>query len=339
MAEDRELRQLFVEDQALRAELTDRRGLSPWQFLRMVWSDWRRRRRLGRLVQAGALSTAEDYYHAAMLLQHSPRLNDYWRAHQLALRSIERGYRPARWLAAATLDRWLMAQRRPQKYGTQYVPVSVPHRAGWAWFWWTAWTARRVRLWDVDPDTTDDERQAWDVPPLAEALARADGFFDPSSTLRLGPTLATCQVGNLTVEVQDARAILATAPARPNTPPRAEPLRPRDVPEPVDLPPGLRVCRVGDVFGVAGQDSGVAATWRRQQRPAGQALVCGWRSDQPPDVRSLELAGRAAIWIGGDQDGSAAIVTSAGLTACWYVWGWLPRQDLLRLAVSLPEAS
>jgi hypothetical protein len=24
------------------------------------------------------------------------------------------------------------------------------------------------RLWDVDPNTTDEERAAWDVPPLAE---------------------------------------------------------------------------------------------------------------------------------------------------------------------------
>jgi hypothetical protein len=46
---------------------------------------------------------------------------------------------------------------RPQRYGTQFVPDGVRHR-----------------LWDVEPGTTDEERAAWDVPPLAEQLRRAD---------------------------------------------------------------------------------------------------------------------------------------------------------------------
>ena len=44
---------------------------------------------------------------------------------------------------------------QPQKYGTNIVPDGV----GW-------------RLWDVDPTTTDAERIANDVPPLAEMQAR-----------------------------------------------------------------------------------------------------------------------------------------------------------------------
>ena len=74
-----------------------------------------------------------------------------------ALRSSELGYRPARWLAAATYDRWQMYQGKPQKYGTNYV-----------------YDGRRDRLWDVDPQTTDEERAAWDVPPLAEQLRKAE---------------------------------------------------------------------------------------------------------------------------------------------------------------------
>ena len=75
----------------------------------------------------------------------------------LALRSSEFGYRAARWLAAATYDRWQMYQGKPQKYGTNYV-----------------YDGRRDRLWDVDPETTDEERAAWDVPPLAEQLRKAE---------------------------------------------------------------------------------------------------------------------------------------------------------------------
>jgi hypothetical protein len=63
----------------------------------------------------------------------------------------------ARWLTAAAYDRWLMYQGKPQKYGTQYVHDGVRHR-----------------LWDVDPTTTDAERAAWKVPPLAEQLRKAE---------------------------------------------------------------------------------------------------------------------------------------------------------------------
>jgi hypothetical protein len=76
----------------------------------------------------------------------------------LALRGVELGCRPARWLAAAALDRWLMATGKPQRYGTQY------RRIGSGPF----------ELWQVDPETTDEERAAWDVPPLAEAQRRAE---------------------------------------------------------------------------------------------------------------------------------------------------------------------
>jgi len=108
------------------------------------------------LLGAGTLTSAEDYYHAAMVFQHGKVAADYWQAHELALKSAAMGHRPARWLAAAAYDRWLMRQDKPQKYGTQY------RRLGNAW-----------RLWKVDPATTDAERAEWDVPPLDVALRRA----------------------------------------------------------------------------------------------------------------------------------------------------------------------
>lgn len=54
-------------------------------------------------------------------------------------------------------DRWLMHQGKPQKYGTQYQRVG-----------------RHVTFYRVDPDTTDDERAEWNVPPLAHALQRLE---------------------------------------------------------------------------------------------------------------------------------------------------------------------
>jgi hypothetical protein len=54
-------------------------------------------------------------------------------------------------------DRWCMYQGKPQKYGTQYVSDGI-----------------RQRLWDVDPSATDAERAAWNIPPLAEQLRKAE---------------------------------------------------------------------------------------------------------------------------------------------------------------------
>jgi hypothetical protein len=118
--------------------------------------DRERRERVIQMLAADELHTAEDYYHAAHIMNHGDTPEDAENAHRFALRSAELGHRPARWLAAASYDRWQMYQGRPQKYGTNYV-----------------YDGRGDRLWDVDPNTTDAERAEWDVPPLAEQLRKA----------------------------------------------------------------------------------------------------------------------------------------------------------------------
>ena len=119
--------------------------------------DLERRARVMEMVAATELQIAEDYYHAAWIMNHGDTPEDARNSHLLALRSSKLGYRPARWLAAASYDRWQMYQGKPQKYGTNYV-----------------YDGRQDRLWNVDPTTTDEERAAWDVPPLAEQLRKAE---------------------------------------------------------------------------------------------------------------------------------------------------------------------
>lgn len=62
-----------------------------------------------------------------------------------------------------------MYEGRPQRSGTQSVPDGV-----------------RYRLWDVEPATTDEERAAWDVPPLAEQLRRAEVLTRNEPQPRMG---------------------------------------------------------------------------------------------------------------------------------------------------------
>lgn len=113
---------------------------------------------LDRLRASGA-PVPEALYYTAWLLNHGEESGEARLAHDLAREAAERGYAPARWLTAAAYDRWCMYEGRPQKYGTQFVPDGV-----------------RYRLWDVEPATTDAERAAWDVPPLAQQLQRAEAM-------------------------------------------------------------------------------------------------------------------------------------------------------------------
>ncbi|HKG53202.1 MAG TPA: MFS transporter [Anaerolineales bacterium] len=126
------------------------------EYKAMRARDLERRKCVMDIVAADELHTAEDYYYAAHIMNHGDTTEDAENAHRLALRSSELGYRPARWLAAASYERWQMYQVKPQKYGTNYI-----------------YDGKKDRLWDVDPKTTDEERAEWDVPPLAEQLRKA----------------------------------------------------------------------------------------------------------------------------------------------------------------------
>ena len=151
---NKELDSLFEAD---RQERTNQPKVNTSEYKAMRGRDLERRERVMEMVAAEALNTAQDYYHAAWIMNHGDTPQDARNAHRLALRSSELGYRPARWLAAATYDRWQMYQGKPQKYGTNYV-----------------YDGQRDRLWDVDPETTDEERADWDVPPLIEQLRKAE---------------------------------------------------------------------------------------------------------------------------------------------------------------------
>jgi hypothetical protein len=149
-----ELQDLFRADQDERKN-HPHYGTPEYSLLRE--RDAERRKRLKAIVESGELKEAEDYYHAAWILNHGESVEEIWQAHILAQESVKLGLGRARWLAAATYDRWLMYQGQPQKYGTQIVP-----------------DGKRQRVWDVEPATSDAERAEWDVPTLAEMKRRAE---------------------------------------------------------------------------------------------------------------------------------------------------------------------
>jgi len=78
------------------------------------------RRERARTLLGSSGCTAQDYYYAAFIFQHSQAAEDYLFAHILATQSIVMGYGRARWISAATLDRYLQKIGQKQVFGTQY---------------------------------------------------------------------------------------------------------------------------------------------------------------------------------------------------------------------------
>jgi hypothetical protein len=147
-----ELQRLHEEDQADR-----RSGPSGINWAEVTPRDEARRKRVRALLSEGGAKVSADYYHAAMVFQHGSAVDDFRASHDLAKQAaaLDPRNRQAKWLAAASKDRELMALGRPQLYGTQFRKVEG-----------------RWELYQVDPSISDEERRRWNVPPIAQAKRR-----------------------------------------------------------------------------------------------------------------------------------------------------------------------
>ncbi|MBZ9753331.1 hypothetical protein K7W42_21075 [Deinococcus sp. HMF7604] len=122
-------------------------------------ADETRRAQTLALLRAGRLSSAQDFFGAALIFQHGDCPQHFQLAHLLAARAFALGgVKSAGWLTAATYDRWQMSLGRLQTYGTQFVEVGPCD----------------IQLAPVAPGTTDRERERLGVPALVLARAQAD---------------------------------------------------------------------------------------------------------------------------------------------------------------------
>ena len=97
---------------------------------RIDWSvvdpaDAARRVRVKALLDKGALTTGEDFEAAAFVFQHGHSAHDFLLAHALAMVALAKGRDKAKWIAAASLDRYLMNIGQPQIFGTQYAKLDT----------------------------------------------------------------------------------------------------------------------------------------------------------------------------------------------------------------------
>jgi hypothetical protein len=105
------------------------------------------------IVSKEPLESREAKLHAAVLLVESVKPENLALAEQLGTQAGLAGDRLGFRVAAEAVDKGLVQRGLPQKYGTQYEWVFVLQ----------AW-----RLYPVDPTTTDEQRRAMEVPPLAK---------------------------------------------------------------------------------------------------------------------------------------------------------------------------
>ncbi len=115
-----------------------------------------RAQRAREIHAAGGLESAQDYFHAAFVLAESDEPADWALAAELARNAAERGEPGALRIAAEAIDKDLVHQRLPQRYGTQF--DWDPTNEVW-------------RLHPIDPATTDAERASMGVPAYAELVA------------------------------------------------------------------------------------------------------------------------------------------------------------------------
>ncbi len=151
-AEINEIESLYISD------IEDRNNIN-WddkdEIEKLRQRDKERKQKAKELIDNGSLVSGLDYHHASLILQHGETTEDYKLAHELAEKAVELGDETAKWLFAATFDRWLLSENKPQKYGTQFKQDKNGE-----------WEIAQP----IDPSVTDDERVKYNVPPLSEAL-------------------------------------------------------------------------------------------------------------------------------------------------------------------------
>lgn len=114
--------------------------------------------RAREIAQSGELRSARDFLRAGVVLAESNSPADWALAAELGRKAADLGEPLGLRVAAEAIDKDLVQQGLPQRYGTQF-----------------RWDAQRQgwRLHPIDPTTTDDERNAAGVPTYAE-LIRAE---------------------------------------------------------------------------------------------------------------------------------------------------------------------
>jgi hypothetical protein len=235
-------------------------------------------------------------------------------------RGAELGHPNCRWLAAAAYDRWLMNQGKPQKYGTQYISSGdEPYRLG-----------------DFDPTTTDEERAAWNVPSLAEALKQAEELTRRREELReqgLVPQHGPERLARL--EVPGLRVDIVASDERFVHPAPSQELPKREVlPAPENFPEGWKLFRLGEGYCATTADGKEVINWFKVQQP----LIYTLKEQEVPQLEAIQPGGQPAILIKSSHPAFTQLFLQIE-DAYYLVGGQVALNELLQLATSISSKS
>ena len=148
-----QLEDIYQADQSDRQKVYE----SPQAVAELKQRDAMRKAMTLDMMSKGEVNTALDLYRAAVILLHGSEPKDFLTAHRLAVIAAINGHRPARWLAASSLDRYLMALGQPQIYGTQFEHNAEENKY-------------QLRLPIEDNRLLNWEKKFLNVPPVVERL-------------------------------------------------------------------------------------------------------------------------------------------------------------------------
>ena len=130
----------------------DRRGGSAAVFEATVERQEARYSEMARRVLEEELSTAEEHFYAGAILVRSSDMQHLLLAESIGRQAAILGDKRGRPVAAEAIDRQALIEGTAQTYGTQYAYNYVT--GNW-------------QLYLFDPETTDEDRAAVGLPPLA----------------------------------------------------------------------------------------------------------------------------------------------------------------------------
>ena len=149
------LHELYLADQGDRAKVYTSIG----DLRSLKHRDSMRRDLVGQMISKGELVSPNDLYRAGVIFLHGSEPKDFLAAHRWATMAAIGGNEAARWLVAASLDRFLMATGLAQIYGTQFAhdPESNQYQ---------------LRLPIDDLGLLNFEKRFFNVPPVSDRLSQ-----------------------------------------------------------------------------------------------------------------------------------------------------------------------
>ena len=121
--------------------------------LNVAERDEQRHAEVRKILAEGKINSGKEYFFAALIFQHSSAPEDLMFAHMLAVTAVAKGNAGAKWMAAATLDRYLWSIKQSQIFGTQF-QMGTDEK-------WTMEPYDRTTV-------SDSIRSTWCVVPLKE---------------------------------------------------------------------------------------------------------------------------------------------------------------------------